>query len=210
MATTPTSATPRRQLTREDWVRAAIEVMVGSSVEQVSIQSLAVDLAVSKGSFYHHFESRDDLLSAVLDQWTQTATVGIQLRLDKEEPRPDERLLRFMQLPQRSSNAFRAADLELAILGWARRSPAAARAVERVDRLRIAHIAGLLAQMGVPDDQVQFRAHKAYAFLRYVAQRRDLEPAERTRLTAAAHAELLPAGHAPLEPPGKKAPRGGA
>ena len=182
MASRKSPAPALGRLSRADWINAAIEVMVDSSVEQVRVERLAVSLEVSKGSFYWHFRTRDELLKAVLEQWADQATFGIQQRLDQEAPRADQRLLLYLQLPFRSPAAVRAADLEVAILGWARRSPPAMRAVARVDRERVTHIAQIFLDMGFGEDEALLRAHQTYACIRYLALRRDLGTTERRGL----------------------------
>lgn len=191
MASRKSPAPAAGRLGRADWINAAIEVMVDSSVEQVRVERLAVVLKVSKGSFYWHFRTREELLKAVLEQWADQATFGIQERLDQEEPRADQRLLLYLRLPFRSPAAVRAADLELAILGWARRSAQAMRAVSRIDTERVAHLAQIFLDMGFGKDEARLRAHRAYACIRYLALRRDLEAAERTVLAREFQAALV-------------------
>lgn len=180
-----------RRLSRMDWIKASISVMTRSSIEQVKVEKIARDLGVSKGSFYWHFKDREDLLAQILNEWKVASTFGIQTRLEDEEPSPARRLLRFMELPLRSASALRAADLELAILGWARRSDEAAQAVREVDAARCLNLAGLFREMGFDAAEATFRAHQAYALLRYVAQRRDLPLDERHGLVTVAHARLI-------------------
>ncbi|MBW4053600.1 MAG: TetR/AcrR family transcriptional regulator [Proteobacteria bacterium] len=179
MASRKSSTTASGRLTRANWINAAIEVMVDSSVEQVRVERLAVALGVSKGSFYWHFRTRDELLKAVLEQWADQATFGIQERLDQEASRADQRLLLYLQLPFRSPAAVRAADLEVAILGWARRSVQAMRAVARVDKERVKHITQIFLDMGFADDEALLRAHQTYACIRYLALRREFGMPER-------------------------------
>ena len=181
----------RTQLTRDDWARAAIEVMIDSSVEQVRVEAIARELDVSKGSFYWHFRNRDDLLEAVLEIWTQEATLSVGERVLRRATSPAERVLLFLRLPLSSKRASKAADLELAILDWARRSRMAEDAVSKVDRLRVEELAREFDQLGFNREQAEFRAHTAYAFLRYIAQRRDLPLPKRMEMTAAIHRQLL-------------------
>jgi AcrR family transcriptional regulator len=42
-----------------------------------SVEKLAEELGVTKGSFYWHFESRDELVQAALELWEKLATDGI-------------------------------------------------------------------------------------------------------------------------------------
>jgi AcrR family transcriptional regulator len=183
--------TARTQLTREDWARAAIEIMIDSSVEQVRVEAIARELDVSKGSFYWHFRNRDDLLELVLEIWTQEATVSVDERVLRRAANPAERLLLFLRLPLSSKRASKASDLELAILGWARRSRMAEDAVATVDRLRVDQLTRQFDQLGFAPEQAEFRAHTTYAFLRYIAQRRDLPAPKKLEMTAALHRQLL-------------------
>lgn len=176
----------KRQLTRMDWVKTAIDLMVDSSVDSVTVNRLTRALHTTKGSFYWHFESRDDLLNAIILLWQQSATFDVEIRLSRAEP--TDQLLQLLRLPLKSKNALRAADLELAIVAWARRSQVVREAVARVDQHRISHITSLLLRVGVPEGEATFRAHLAYGFIRYVSQRRDMEVGERLRLTGQLYA----------------------
>ncbi len=192
MARSP-SDKPSRHLARSDWIQAAIAVMVERSVEDVRIERLAVQLKASKGSFYWHFKDRDDLLAAVLDEWRIRSTNAVQTRLAQSEPDIGLRILRLMQLPFRSETASRAADLELAIMGWARRSEAARAAVASVDAARSRHLKELFAALGITGELAEFRTHLAYAALRYVAQRRDMSIEARMQYIHAVHALITSA-----------------
>jgi AcrR family transcriptional regulator len=178
-------------LSASDWVEAAIEVLVASGVADLKIERLAAALGVSKGSFYWHFSNREDLLKRVLDEWSRVATFDVDERLHSGEPDPARRLLRFMQLPLSSERATRMADLELAIMGWARRDRNAQAALEAVDRRRTANAHALLREIGVPEAKACERSHEAYALIRYVALRRDLSLEERRDLTEQVHRRLI-------------------
>ena len=53
---------------RETVLRRAIELFNRQGYDATSINDLAVDLGVSKSALYHHFESKEALLSAALDE----------------------------------------------------------------------------------------------------------------------------------------------
>lgn len=178
-------------LSSADWVAAAIDVLVASGVADLKVERLATTLGVSKGSFYWHFNNRDELLHKVLEEWSRVACFDQTKRIDSEEPDPARRLLRYMLLPLSSERATRMADLELAIMGWARRDPRAHAALESVDRSRTANAFTLLREIGVPEAKARDRAHEAYALIRYVALRRDLSVEERRELTERVHRRLV-------------------
>jgi AcrR family transcriptional regulator len=181
----------RTFLTDDDWVDAAIEVMVGGSVEQVRVERLAKDLGVTKGSFYSRFQNREALLDLVLKRWIQDSTLAVNQRLAQREPLPTLRILAFLQLPFRSKRALRAADLELAVLGWARRSKQAQDAVAEVDQVRVGQLIDLFVEVGYDIAAADFKGNTAYAFLRYLALRRDLSVERRLKMADDLHSLLL-------------------
>ena len=73
----PTSE--RRSLQRSDWLRQALTVFVTSGIDAIRITRLAADLDVSRGSFYWHFENREELIDAVVEFWKRKNTEAIRL-----------------------------------------------------------------------------------------------------------------------------------
>ena len=61
---------------------AALGVIGERGVDQVTVEGLARDLGVTKGSFYWHFDDRAALIAAALELWERRATVAIIEGLD--------------------------------------------------------------------------------------------------------------------------------
>src|SRR5437016_3090882 len=80
-----------RNLTADDWIAAAMEVIVQRDVAAVAVEPLAVRLGATKGSFYHHFASRDALIVAALEDWDASQTEAVNARLELN-PDPADRL----------------------------------------------------------------------------------------------------------------------
>ena len=59
---------------REDWIRAAVIALLAEGPDGVAVQPLARRLGTTKGSFYWHFSSRDELLRAALQRWETVTT----------------------------------------------------------------------------------------------------------------------------------------
>lgn len=187
----------RLRLDATSWVDAGIEILVRESIEHVRIERIAVQLGVTKGSFYWHFKDRADLHTAILDRWLQKATIGVKERVERERATASERLLRLLELPFWSPNAARSADLELAIRAWSRRSALARSAVSKVDGVRLDYLAGLYRDMGFTAEQASMRAHLAYSFMRYLGQLHDIPEEEERRIIQAGYECLVaPAGAA--------------
>ena len=184
------AAKAQKRLSRADWIEAAANVLASGGVDRVRVESLAVTLKVSKGSFYWHFKDRNDLLQSVIEDWQVKSTFAVQERLAETESAPLNRLYMFMELPLHSRAALKAADLEMAIQSWARQSKEAADAVSIVDQARLNNLTELFCEAGLPRDEALFRAHQAYAFLRYVAYRRDMDAEAKKQLVSDFHRRL--------------------
>jgi AcrR family transcriptional regulator len=104
---------------------------------------LARDLGVSKGSFYWHFRDREDLLSKVLKQWEAEELNWLEAAVAGIHSAP-ARWARFV-------NRGAAADqlrLESGIRSWARRNPAVALRVSRIEKRRASYLESILREIG--------------------------------------------------------------
>jgi AcrR family transcriptional regulator len=182
----------RTRMDATAWVDAGIEILVRQSIEKVGVEQLAKKLGVTKGSFYWHFRSRAEFLVAILDRWTKKATVEVVQRVDRELSDPGDRFMRLLELPFWSPRAGRAADLELAIRAWARRSTVARNAVQKVDVQRLAYLKQLFGSMGLPAADAESRAHIFYGIMRYLGQLRDMDEVAERAVIRTAHNCLVP------------------
>jgi len=145
-------AKPR--LTRQDWMDAAIQQLLEEGVGAVSVERLATRLGVTRGSFYHHFADREDLLRAMLDYWAQRWTYEVRSQIDALGLDASTTLFALMKLIR--SN--RAADYDAPFRAWALHDPLARAAVEQVDQVRLDQIQGLFAALGFTGLDLENRA----------------------------------------------------
>ncbi|MCB0219047.1 MAG: TetR/AcrR family transcriptional regulator [Chrysiogenetes bacterium] len=142
-ASTLKSATSRG---RADWVLAAIELVAAEGESGVRIDRLCRDLGVTKGSFYHHFGSRQDLIDAVADYWSREQPLAVIADLRASKAGPFERLVALTRVY---------ADLDIgardhAMRAWATSDPTIAAAVESADGAILKFLDEVLLEMGVP------------------------------------------------------------
>jgi AcrR family transcriptional regulator len=95
-ARTATERSERSRLSKSDWVEGATTVLAADGLFGVSIDRLATHLGVTKGSFYAHFGTRDELIAAVLERCRALDTDEVIARAD-EIADPRERLARFLE-----------------------------------------------------------------------------------------------------------------
>lgn len=167
MTTAKTRGRETARLAAIDWIEVAKDVLAEQGVDRVSIEPLAKRLGVTKGSFYAHFKDRDDLLSAILENWRKGATLQIIDRIEKGAESPRERFARLLRVPFASgSRSRRGAEIELSIRLWGRSDGRARAALAEVDQLRLAYIGRLLVSVGVPEAGAAARAIQVYSFMR--------------------------------------------
>jgi TetR/AcrR family transcriptional repressor of nem operon len=83
---------------RERLIASAIELIYARSYGAVSVDDLCAHAGVHKGSFYHFFPSKRDLLLAALDvQWEHAKQTLLEPAFAPDVP-PLERLARFVTL----------------------------------------------------------------------------------------------------------------
>jgi AcrR family transcriptional regulator len=75
-----------RQLGREDWIAAGLDVLEAEGWQALRVQPVARRLGVSKGSFYWHFDDRNDWCDAVLAYWEYRAFAGLARRNPDPDP----------------------------------------------------------------------------------------------------------------------------
>jgi AcrR family transcriptional regulator len=155
---------PRASLRPESWIDSAIELLVDHGVDAVRVDVLAKQLGVTRGSFYWHFKDRDDLLKSLLNAWRDAATEQIIKRFNNRHSDPRALIKELISLPFRGRSARRAARIELAIRGWARRDPMARQAVDEVDERRISYHAQVFSALGYPIAEARARAFALYAY----------------------------------------------
>ena len=96
-------------LTASDWAEAALQLIAEKGLGALTISTLAARLGVTKGSFYWHFNGREDLLAAALA--AGSAAVGDIIRSLDAIPDPRRRLeliLEAASQPPRSRSLYAA------------------------------------------------------------------------------------------------------
>ena len=140
----PISKKPRANptLSREAWVLAATNLLAREGLQAVAVEPLALALGVTKGSFYWHFKSRNELIQAVLEAWEQDQSADVATRYGGiPDPHRRLRVLLFA--------AFEDSRVE----------PALRRATER----RLALGLEAFQALGLSEEEARQRALLAYA-----------------------------------------------
>src|SRR5262249_32125428 len=88
-------ANPRRRLTRDDWITAALAAIADAGLAAVAVEPLAASLGATKGSFYWHFENRDALLEAAIGRWEKETTTDVVAEITAAHDAPASQFRRL-------------------------------------------------------------------------------------------------------------------
>ncbi len=148
------------RLSKDDWIRGALELLATTGLQGVKVVPLAERLGVTSGSFYWHFKNRRELYDALLDYWeremTDTAVEAARLI----EP-PKERIWRLME--QVMTHGL--ARFDLAIWHWAQSDDGAREVFQRALAKRFAFAKWMFVQVGFSALQAEARGRMMVVYM---------------------------------------------
>ena len=175
-----TEQPPKPRLGRADWLRAAMSCLVQEGIDAVQITRLATAIGASRGSFYWHFNSRQELLDSLLNEWFAVNGHHIKQVLDQVDSL-DQGILSFFAIwsnPDRFNSP-----LEQAVRDWARLDEKVLKVVREEDTSRIATIASFFRRFDYAPQDAEVRARVLYfAQVGYFAMNPDEAMTERMSL----------------------------
>ena len=148
------------KVTRDDWLRQAMAVLIRDGVEGVKIQTLAVGMDVSRSSFYWYFKNREDLLGALLEAWENKNTAGLIDQAEAPAGTITEAVCHIFACVV-DGDLFDTA-LDFAIRDWARRDRYVRAALHRSDNRRLEALSEMFGRHGYAPDEAATRARVLY------------------------------------------------
>lgn len=148
------------KVTREDWLKLALDTLVSEGVEAVRILALGQKLNVSRSSFYWYFKSRQDLLDQLLQHWRDNNTRFIVERAQRPASSITQAVLNVFEcwLDESLFNPR----LDFAIRAWSRQSTEVSRIVTKEDDARVDAICEMFKRHGYEDTDALVRARVLY------------------------------------------------
>lgn len=145
-------------LTAADWAGAALKAICRGGISAVSVEAIARDLNVTKGSFYWHFRNRRALIDAAMTMWEKQETDDI-IALGDSITDPRKRIQEVFRAATSSDNAGR---LMLAMAA-ATNDPEIAAIIERATKRRLSFLTTCYEALGQSPDDAQRWATFAYS-----------------------------------------------
>ena len=148
------------KVTRDDWLNAARAALIADGVDAVKVLALAIELDVSRSSFYWYFKNRDELLAALLDHWEERNTQSIVRQCALEAGCISEGACNFFRCfidPRLFDRG-----LDFAVRAWARQDAAVRTRIDAADQTRLQAITALFARYGFDAYAADWRARMIY------------------------------------------------
>jgi len=143
---------PRRS--REEWLQAALEVLSRRGGARIRVRDLCTELGVTTGSFYAHFDGRDDFIRSVARYWQRCFTTDIIEMIRDAPGDPESRLLALAEgIIEQDLGRY-----DVPVRAWAAQEPAVAAIVGRVDRDRLRALRDLLTESGLRGAELEMTA----------------------------------------------------
>ncbi|WP_052424941.1 TetR/AcrR family transcriptional regulator [Streptomyces fulvoviolaceus] len=145
----------RTLLTRREFFEAASSILADEGVDGLNAVALCARLGVTRGSFYHHFDSLAVFKDAYLDHWENVVS---QERLDLVD--------RELGFDARSDVSIRNAEsaefrTEMAFRAWAVSDSAVRDMLQRIDRRSVEVVRTSLLRAGMTSRQSTVYANMA-------------------------------------------------
>ena len=135
--------------------------LCAAGVDQIKVAPLADLLGVTTGSFYWHFQNREELLSELLNYWeTETTDAAIQQARNFDGD-PEQRVFLLMEAVV-SSNL---AKYDLSIWHWAQTDGNASAVFNRVLKKRFRFASWMFEQIGFDKKQAGLRGRMMVVYL---------------------------------------------
>jgi AcrR family transcriptional regulator len=146
---------------RNGWIVEGLRALAAGGPDAVRVEALARTLGVTKGGFYGHFSDRSALLAEMLDSWERMSTQEVIERVEREGG--DARV----KLRKAGALTFSRTllPIDLAVRDWARRDPAVAKRLRRVDNQRMEYLRELFGTFCSDEDDIEARSMLAFSLL---------------------------------------------
>ncbi len=171
--TQKTAPPERSALDRNRWLDAALDALYEEGEVGVRVEPLARRLGVTKGSFYHHFRDREELVAAMVDRWRATQDAYVDALRQTPAASPEARIEAVIAFTRQKDSRH-----DVGMRAWALHHKPARRALEAIDGRRLAYVESLFADLGFAPDEAKLRARLLYFYQvgEYTLSARESDP----------------------------------
>lgn len=156
----PDPAARSGQLTRDEWISAAREVLIARGIGALGVRALAAKMRVTPGAFYWQFRSLEALHEALRADWADRNTTPFTRAIAAAGPEGLRQYLAWVRVLVLEDEF--SPNHDNAMRDWAHHSPHTALVLAGVEAFRIDQLRGVFAAMGFQGHSAEIRARVAY------------------------------------------------
>ncbi|HET53915.1 MAG TPA: TetR/AcrR family transcriptional regulator [Ignavibacteria bacterium] len=149
---------PNIKVNSEDWIKKGIELFSQGGIDALNVEKMATILNCTKGSFYHHFKSREDYIDQILEYYYKSRKNMLEM-IGKLYNSPIEKLSRVLIGVFKNPRGL---DFEFQLRKLAETNEKAKIQLNNLERERITYVSVLLNDCGT--DNPQLRAEMIYHY----------------------------------------------
>ena len=153
---------------QRDWLVEGMDMLANAGSMSITIERLCSRLAVTKGSFYHHFTDMDAYKTALLQFIEEEATLAVITEVEVQAM-PHLKLERLLQFTLQSVTT-----VEVGLRVWALQDAEVRLVQERIDARRVAYLETLCLDLVAEPNQAVLLARMLYTV--YVGSHHQLPP----------------------------------
>lgn len=150
-------------MTKDYWLKSTLELISINGIDILKIDLLCKKLKVTKGSFYHHFDSYKDFIDAILEYWYQSFTVDVINKIQdyKDEPIKQIELL---------NDVIYSKDLniEIEFRAFSLRNKEIKNYIEKIDMARIEVIQNIQTHLNPRNTQAECILISKYIYTQFI------------------------------------------
>ena len=139
-----------KRVTREQWLRGALDFILEQGVFGMTPERLAKSLGTSRSSYYWHFGNRQEFRKQVVDYWIQRYTDVVAEELANFDGPPEDRFDLLIELICDSDIT----KYEGAVRALAYGDAGLIRKIERAYRFRQESLTSILSDIGVEEGRL--------------------------------------------------------
>lgn len=149
---------PNIKVKSEDWIKKGIELFSQGGSDALNIEKMAKILNCTKGSFYHHFKSREDYIDQILEYYYNSRKNMLE-SMGKLYNNPVEKLSRVLIGVFKNPRGL---DFEFQLRKLAETNEKAKIHLSSLERERITYVTVLLNDCGIENSSL--RAEMIYHY----------------------------------------------
>ena len=145
------------RISKEDWISRGLDVLSKEGYHAIRIDWLCSKFRITKGSFYHHFESLEDYERQLLKFWEKRTLQGLEDVISVSQS-AESKLNSMIEWVFSFSGT-----LELSLRAWALHNKQVKKLLVTMETKRINMVTQMYAEIGLPKKEARELAELGHA-----------------------------------------------